>query len=69
MDNPEIFGDYEVRFLQPYQANKRYICPACNRDIPERTAHYVVVPTEAADLRRHWHRGCWDHRGTRRTKR
>jgi hypothetical protein len=22
----------------------------------------VVVPTDAPDLRRHWHRGCWDNR-------
>ena len=59
MDDPAAFGDYEVRFLQPYQANKLYLCPHCNRDIPPGTGHYVVVPAEAPDLRRHWHGGCW----------
>ena len=22
----------------------------------------LVVPTEAPDLRRHWHKGCWERR-------
>ncbi len=66
MDDPERFGEVEVRFLQPYQATKTYICPNCNRDIPSSTGHYVVVPTESPDLRRHWHRGCWAGRATRK---
>jgi hypothetical protein len=24
--------------------------------------HYVCVPSEATDLRRHWHYACWDRR-------
>jgi hypothetical protein len=52
----------EVRRVQPYEARKRYTCPGCNRDIPAGVGHYVVVPTEAPDMRRHWHRGCWDNR-------
>ena len=28
-------------------------------DIAPGTGHWVVVPKEAPDLRRHWHRGCW----------
>ncbi|MEZ5380710.1 MAG: hypothetical protein R2754_02815 [Microthrixaceae bacterium] len=52
----------DVRFVQPYEANKAYLCPWCNRDLPPGTGHVVVVPHDAADLRRHWHRGCWDKR-------
>jgi hypothetical protein len=28
--------------------------------------HLVVVPDDAPDLRRHWHRGCWDKELRRR---
>jgi hypothetical protein len=59
----------ETRFIQPYQATKVYICPGCNRDIPKGMGHMVAVPLEAADLRRHWHRGCWVNRKTRRPRR
>ncbi len=52
----------EVRRVQPYQATKTYLCPGCNRDIPAGLGHIVAVPLEAADLRRHWHRGCWEKR-------
>ena len=67
MEQPERLGELEVRFLPSYQSSKDYTCPSCNRPIPARTAHYVVVPVEAPDLRRHWHRGCWDGRARRRT--
>lgn len=53
-------GDVEVRRIQPYQAVKTYLCPGCNRDIPPGTGHVVVVPRTAPDLRRHWHKGCWE---------
>ena len=69
MDDPERLGEVEVRFLQPFQATKRYVCPNCNREIEAGTGHYVVVPVDAPDLRRHWHRGCWDGRATRRARR
>ncbi len=62
MQNPESLGDLEVRFIQPYQAVKPYLCPGCNRDIPSGLGHVVVVPVDAPDLRRHWHRGCWNRR-------
>ncbi len=62
MENPETLGDLEVRFIQPHQALKSYLCPGCNRDIPGGLGHVVVVPVDAPDLRRHWHRGCWDRR-------
>ena len=49
----------EVRFVQPYQATKTYRCPGCGRDVAPGTGHWVVVPQDAPDLRRHWHKGCW----------
>lgn len=55
-----------VRRIQPYEARKTYVCPGCNRDIPVGTGHVVAVPAAAADLRRHWHHGCWEHRNRRR---
>lgn len=58
-------ADCEVRRVQPYQATKLYRCPGCARDIPPGTGHVVAVPLDAPDLRRHWHRGCWDKRLTR----
>lgn len=55
-----------VRFVQPFQATKQYQCPGCNNDIVSGMGHVVVVPDEAPDLRRHWHRPCWDNRHNRR---
>ncbi len=48
-----------VKPIQPYQARKEYTCPGCESVIAAGIGHVVVVPTEAPDLRRHWHRGCW----------
>ena len=48
-----------VNTIQPYQARKEYLCPGCEAVIAKGTGHLVVVPEHAADLRRHWHRGCW----------
>lgn len=45
--------------VQPYAARKQYICPGCELTISPGTFHLVVVPNDAPDLRRHWHRGCW----------
>jgi hypothetical protein len=55
-------GPLQIRRVQPYEAHKDYSCPGCGRTIMRGTGHYVVVPDEAPDLRRHWHRGCWDNR-------
>ncbi|MDG1846801.1 MAG: hypothetical protein P8J01_10475 [Acidimicrobiales bacterium] len=55
----------EVRFVQPFEAQKFYICPGCNRDIPAGTGHIVAVPFDSPDLRRHWHKGCWKNRSNR----
>lgn len=57
-----LYGPVEVRRVQPYEANKQYVCPGCGRDIPVGMGHYVCVPSKAADLRRHWHYACWDRR-------
>ena len=48
-----------VHPVQPYQAVKTYQCPRCETAIEPGVGHLVVIPTEAPDLRRHWHRGCW----------
>jgi len=66
---PDMWDDAEVRHIQPYDAHKTYLCPGCNRDIPPRTFHTVAVPLEAADLRRHWHNGCWRNRHRRGPRR
>lgn len=68
--HPDLWADdaVDVRYVQPYDAHKAYVCPGCNRDIPPRTHHVVAVPHGAADLRRHWHMGCWERRRTRRPR-
>jgi hypothetical protein len=65
--SPDLTATVEcdVRRVQPYQATKAYVCPGCNRDIPAGTGHVVAVPIEAPELRRHWHRGCWEQRHRR----
>ncbi len=58
--DPQIEEDeVEVRRIHPFEARKTYLCPGCNQDIPPGVGHVVVVPREAPDLRRHWHRHCW----------
>ena len=59
MPNDSWLNDVEVHAVQPYLAYKAYLCPGCNRTIPPGLGHLVIVPREAPDLRRHWHRGCW----------
>ncbi len=58
--------DVEVRVVHPFQARKDYVCPGCQQTVAAGTGHVVVVPRGAADLRRHWHRSCWDQRHRRR---
>ena len=55
----------ETKFVQPYEAKKVYICPGCGGNIPKGLGHIVAVPKLAPDLRRHWHRGCWNNRTNR----
>ena len=61
-------GPLEVRRVQPYEATKAYLCPGCEGEIAVGTGHLVVVPVDATDLRRHWHRSCWEHRHRRRPR-
>lgn len=62
----ELDGEpVEVRFIQPHQAGKDYLCPGCNQVIPPGTGHVVVVPVDVPDDRRHWHRSCWQRRSHR----
>jgi hypothetical protein len=58
----------DVRFVQPYQATKTYVCPGCNQDIPPRTHHVVVVPRADPSERRHWHKSCWDRANRQRRR-
>lgn len=58
-----------VQVIQPYQARKPYLCPGCGHTIDAGVGHIVAVPIEDPDLRRHWHRPCWDQRSTRRAGR
>ncbi len=48
-----------VTVVQPYAARKSYLCPGCSSTIVAGVGHLVVIPEDAPDLRRHWHRGCW----------
>lgn len=56
----------EVQVVHPFQARKAYTCPGCDHTIDAGVGHVVAVPIGAADLRRHWHRPCWEHRMRRR---
>ena len=72
IEDPLTGLDADVTVVQPYQARKWYRCPGCNGEIMPGIGHLVVVPEEANDLRRHWHRTCldWELRhGTRRRRR
>ena len=59
-------GSVETQRIQPYEAVKTYVCPGCNQDIEPGVGHLVVVPSDAPDLRRHWHHPCWTNRDRRR---
>jgi hypothetical protein len=66
IEDPTTGQMAEVRAIQPYQAVKVYRCPGCNQEIALATFHYVIVPLSDTSERRHWHRGCFEHRGNRR---
>jgi hypothetical protein len=57
---------FEVRLIHPFQARKTYRCPGCQQEIPPGLGHLVVVPRQAPERRRHWHRACWEQRSRRR---
>ena len=48
--------DAEVRRLT---GDKPYRCPGCDLEIRPGVWHFVVVPRDDPDARRHWHEGCW----------
>ncbi|HVT77691.1 MAG TPA: hypothetical protein VHD87_11730 [Acidimicrobiales bacterium] len=56
----------EVALVHPFQARKQYLCPGCNQDIAVGVAHFVVVPLDVPEQRRHWHKACWHQRARRR---
>ncbi|MGO1950537.1 MAG: hypothetical protein ACTH1D_12955 [Mycobacteriaceae bacterium] len=60
---------YLVRRMGASAAQKYYLCPGCNQNIPPGVPHIVAWPDtlRGADDRRHWHSGCWQRR--RRGKR
>ena len=60
--------EVEVRPVQPDQARKPYTCPGCHGTIVVGQGHLVVVPCDAVDERRHWHRSCWARRDRRRPR-
>jgi hypothetical protein len=59
----------ELRRIQPDRATKSYRCPGCNQEIPPGIGHVAIIPQSAPEERRHWHRACWDHRGSRKAGR
>ncbi|HEY2277571.1 MAG TPA: ATP/GTP-binding protein [Streptosporangiaceae bacterium] len=69
-ERPESWpdGDWVVRQIPGAAATKEYRCPGCDQEILPRTPHVVAWPAEApgVDMRRHWHRTCWERRLTRR---
>ncbi len=66
VEDPMGAGTAQVHRVQPYQADKTYVCPGCNQEIRPGTGHLVVVPTSDPTGRRHWHSPCWEHRARRR---
>ena len=66
LPDPSDHPETTTRFIQPYEATKTYLCPGCQGDILPGQGHLVAVPPDAPDLRRHWHRGCWNGRHDRR---
>lgn len=64
-------GDWTVRTVR--SADKTYICPACQQQVPAGVEHVVAwnrdaIGGEAAGLefRRHWHSSCWRRRANLR---
>lgn len=62
VSDPLTGYEASLRAIQGYQALKSYICPECNDVIEKGATHFVVVPNDAPDLRRHWHHYCWVRR-------
>ena len=63
-------GDWVVRLVPGPSTVKAYRCPGCDQEIPAGTPHLVAWPalTPGLDMRRHWHRACWQRRLHRRPR-
>ncbi|WP_433522882.1 ATP/GTP-binding protein [Nocardia pseudovaccinii] len=67
---PDSDDTYIVRTIPGSRAVKTYRCPGCDHEIPPGVAHIVAwAVDDGEDDRRHWHRGCWNGRRTRRITR
>ncbi|MEV6139455.1 ATP/GTP-binding protein [Nocardia sp. NPDC051990] len=67
---PDGDAVYVVRTIPGSRATKTYRCPGCDHEIPPGVAHIVAWAVDGGeDDRRHWHRGCWNGRRTRRITR
>lgn len=67
---PDSDEMYVVRTIPGSRAFKTYRCPGCDHEIPPGVAHIVAwAVDDGEDDRRHWHRGCWNGRRTRRITR
>lgn len=60
-------GVFLVRDVPPERAVKDYICPGCQNPIRQGTSHVVAWPetpvighSSGLEMRRHWHRHCWE---------
>jgi hypothetical protein len=60
--------DLEVALVHPFQARKEYLCPGCLKEIGVGVGHFVVVPLDVPEDRRHWHKSCWQMRARRRPR-
>jgi hypothetical protein len=52
----DLAPGFDVRRVR---GDKPYVCPGCGLQIRPAVWHYVVVPQDAPDERRHWHERCW----------
>lgn len=61
--------DWAVRPVVGSAAGKHYRCPGCDQEIPPGVGHVVAWPhSGGVDVRRHWHRACWNARDRRAPK-
>ncbi|WP_327113175.1 ATP/GTP-binding protein [Nocardia sp. NBC_01730] len=67
---PDGDETYVVRTIPGTRAIKAYRCPGCDHEIAPGVAHIVAWSAHGGEEdRRHWHRGCWNGRQTRRITR
>jgi hypothetical protein len=59
-------GDWQMRMVSGDAAVKTYRCPGCQQEIQPGVPHVVAWRPGEPELRRHWHRPCWQARDRRR---